>query len=282
MWTPVPHQAVTRATRLPVAATHYGNTRTGARISQLAASGSAQALPAGWLMQQSRTTGDTYYVNTATGHSTYERPTAPAPEHLANSAAVAPRDFCLICSTVVSVVVMTVIVVAFVEDGYAATPSEAGSLERCRSAMKPFGVWLKVVFSFLALDLAKGWIARCRGVERCCLEGWPLRLRKLWSCLGCLICGSCGIFGLWAQGHAEETSCESLDEPPMVYHLVLALGAILQVVGYICVIGWVCAILASPALLLRHAVKEEELTKRVAALEASVVTMAGVIQRQKP
>ena len=38
----------------------------------------AEALPAGWDTKTSRSTGSTYYVNLATGESTYELPTAPA------------------------------------------------------------------------------------------------------------------------------------------------------------------------------------------------------------
>ena len=35
-------------------------------------------LPAGWASAVSRTTGDVYYINIATGHTTYEYPEAPA------------------------------------------------------------------------------------------------------------------------------------------------------------------------------------------------------------
>jgi hypothetical protein len=188
---------------------------------------------------------------------------------------------------------MTIIIVAFVEDGYAATPSEEGSLERCRSAIKPFGVWLKVVFIFLALDLAKGWIARCRGDERCRLEGWPLRLEKLWACLSKLLIWVSVCMSGGAALYPFERSCEILDEPPMVYHLVLAWTVTSQVLGCILLFGWVCAILASPVLLLRHAgltkrvaVLEAELTERVAVLEASMVsggrvTMAAGKRREE-
>ena len=40
---------------------------------------SALQLPAGWESAVSRSTGETYYINSATGDSTYDRPTAPAP-----------------------------------------------------------------------------------------------------------------------------------------------------------------------------------------------------------
>ena len=37
-------------------------------------------LPAGWEAAESRSSGDTYFVNSLTGESTYDRPTAPAAE----------------------------------------------------------------------------------------------------------------------------------------------------------------------------------------------------------
>jgi len=40
---------------------------------------SAAALPAGWEAAVSRSSGETYYINTHTGESTYEVPTASAP-----------------------------------------------------------------------------------------------------------------------------------------------------------------------------------------------------------
>ena len=45
--------------------------------------GEGAALPPGWEAATSRSTGETYYVHTATNHSTFERPPALAAEHAA-------------------------------------------------------------------------------------------------------------------------------------------------------------------------------------------------------
>ena len=42
--------------------------------------GGNEALPPGWEEAVSRSTGDTYYVNSVSGFSTFDRPTAPAAE----------------------------------------------------------------------------------------------------------------------------------------------------------------------------------------------------------
>ena len=45
-----------------------------------ATDGGNEVLPPGWEVARSRSTGDTYYVNSVTGFSTFDRPTTPAAE----------------------------------------------------------------------------------------------------------------------------------------------------------------------------------------------------------
>ena len=52
--------------------------------------GEGAALPPGWEAATSRSTGETYYVHTATNHSTFERPPALAAEHAAPQVVAPP------------------------------------------------------------------------------------------------------------------------------------------------------------------------------------------------
>ena len=189
----------------------------------------------------------------------------------AESAADAVSTACpLICWTVVVVVLIAVIVIAFVEDGYDLQNIPSSS---CRSAMQPLGRSLKVVATFLLLDLAKRWTALCSCAPgRCChtaaggyLERWPFRVAGwVWSLVQVAICG----WAFWCLVVTPLATpdqfgrCHQLDEWPMVYILQEVVLGFLQCILMACVGGCVVGTLSWPfRVTAKVAAMEEKMEK---------------------
>ena len=190
----------------------------------------------------------------------------------AESAADAVSTACpLICWTVVVVVLIAVIVIAFVEDGYDLQNIPSSS---CRSAMQPLGRWLKVVATFLLLDLAKRWTALCSCAPgRCChtaaggyLERWPFQVAGcVWALVQVAICG----WAFWWTFFTplEFDRCHQLHEWPMVYILQWVLMVFVSF--YVMVIVSCCV----SRVLVYPYEQYLKLTAKVAAMEEKMEKM---------
>jgi hypothetical protein len=169
-----------------------------------------------------------------------------------------------ICSTMLAMVLILCIIIAFVEDGY----DLENIKEPCRSQLEPIGLWLKVLIIFPVVDIVPPWIAYCCSPER------VQRLRRLIeACACCNFLGRMGwlILGtswIWSKD-CDLTQTEGLTDQPMVYQ-VARFVVIMSWTAFAIVLAICCCML--PCLL--YFMSQEDFAEQLARLQPGHVDAA--------